>query len=518
MSRKLLRSTAVVSAMTFISRVLGFLRDMIIARAFGAGMATDAFFVAFRIPNFLRRLFAEGAFSLAFVPVFAQYKERHPEELRELVARVTGTLALILLVVTAIGVLAAPVLVLIFAPGFTQDAEQFELTVQLLRLTFPYLLFISLTACAGGMLNSFGQFAVPALTPTLLNLSMIGAALWLAPHFEQPVTALAWGVFIAGVAQLTVQLPFLHRLGLLRRPRWGWRFPGVQRILKLMIPTLFGSSVAQINLLFDTLLASLLVSGSVSWLYYSDRLLEFPLGVFGVALATVILPKLSREHAAASATEFNRTLDWALRWGLLIGLPAAVALALLAGPLLSTLFQYGAFTDHDVRMARQSLIAFALGLQAFILIKILAPGFYARQDTRTPVRIGIIAMVSNMGLNLLLIWPLAHAGLALATTLSAILNAGLLYRHLRRDGIYTPETGWLLFLIQVGGASTGMGLLLWLLGGELGWWLDAGAGQRVRWLMVLILSGLVSYAAILLMCGLRPRQLLSIESETETRT
>lgn len=511
MSRSLLRSTAVVSSMTFISRVLGFLRDMIVARSFGAGMATDAFFVAFRIPNFLRRLFAEGAFSLAFVPVFAEYKQRHPDELRELVARVTGTLTVILFVVTALGVLAAPLLVWVFAPGFAQNAEQIELTAQLLRLTFPYLLFISLTACAGGMLNSFGQFAVPALTPTLLNLSMIGAALWLAPYFAQPVTALAWGVLVAGIAQLAVQLPFLYRLGLLCRPRWGWHYPGVQRILKLMIPTLFGSSVAQINLLFDTLLASLLISGSVSWLYYSDRLLEFPLGVFGVALATVILPKLSREHAATSPAAFSRTLDWALRWAVLIGLPAAVALAVLAGPILTTLFQYGAFTAYDVRMSQQSLIAFALGLQAFILIKVLAPGFYARQDTRTPVKIGIIALVANMVFNVLLIWPLAHAGLALATTLSALLNAGLLYQHLRRAAIYRPEPGWGRFLLQIIAASCVMGLLLWLLAGPLDWWLASGAWARVRWLMVVIAGGLVSYALILLACGLRPQHLLHVE-------
>jgi putative peptidoglycan lipid II flippase len=511
MSRSLLRSTVVVSSMTFISRVLGFLRDMIIARSFGAGMATDAFFVAFRIPNFMRRLFAEGAFSLAFVPVFAEYKQRHPNELRELVAQVTGTLMVILLVVTAVGVLAAPLLVWVFAPGFTQNAEQLELTAQLLRLTFPYLLFISLTACAGGMLNSFGQFAVPALTPTLLNVCLIGAALWLAPYFAQPVTALAWGVLVAGMAQLALQLPFLYRLGLLCRPRWGWRYPGVQRILKLMIPTLFGSSVAQINLLFDTLLASLLISGSVSWLYYSDRLLEFPLGVFGVALATVILPKLSREHAATSPAAFSRTLDWALRWALLIGLPAAVALAVLAGPMLTTLFQYGAFTAYDVRMAQQSLIAFALGLQAFILIKVLAPGFYARQDTSTPVKIGIIALVANMILNVLLIWPLAHAGLALATTLSAILNAGLLYRHLRRAEIYRPEPGWGRFLLQIIAASLVMGGGLWLLAGSLDWWLASGAWARVRWLMILIAGGLASYTLMLLAFGMRPRHLLYVE-------
>ncbi len=512
MSNSLLKSTAVVSAMTFVSRILGFVRDMVIARAFGAGLATDAFFVAFRIPNLLRRLFAEGAFSLAFVPVFADYREHRRDELRTLVDRVSGTLALLLLAVTVIAILAAPVLVMIFAPGFTRDATQFELTTRMLRLTFPYLLFISLTACAGGVLNSLGRFAVPALTPALLNLCLIAAVVWLAPHLSEPVTALAWGVLLAGMVQLAAQLPFLYRLGMLPRPRWGWHFPGVQQILRLMLPTLFGSSVAQINLLFDTLLASLLASGSVSWLYYSDRLMEFPLGVFGVALGTVILPNLSREHAADTPHVFNRTLDWALRWALLIGLPAAVALAVLAGPLLTTLFRYGAFNSTDVIMARRSLIAFAFGLQAFIIIKILAPGFYARQDTRTPVKIGIIAMLTNMLLNLLLILPLAHAGLALSTTLAAYVNAGLLFRTLRRTGIYRPETGWRRFLAQLIAANGMMGLVLAVTAAPLPAWLAADAGRRILWLAELVLTGIGVYAVTLLATGLRPRHLRHIHN------
>lgn len=498
--------------MTFVSRILGFVRDMVIARTFGAGVATDAFFVAFRIPNLLRRLFAEGAFSLAFVPVFADYREHRHAELRTLVDRVSGTLALLLLAVTTVGILAAPVLVLIFAPGFTGNASQYQLTTGMLRLTFPYLLFISLTACAGGILNSLGRFAIPALTPALLNLCLIGAALWLAPHLSQPVTALAWGVLIAGIVQLAAQLPFLHRLGMLPRPRWGWHFPGVQQVLRLMLPTLFGSSVAQINLLFDTLLASLLASGSVSWLYYSDRLMEFPLGVFGAALGTVILPNLSRNHAAAAPRVFNRTLDWALRWALLIGLPAAVALAVLAGPLLATLFGYGAFNNTDVIMARRSLIAFAFGLQAFILIKVLAPGFYARQDTRTPVKIGVIAMLANVVLNLLLILPLAHAGLALSTTLAAYINAGLLFRTLSRAGIYKPEPGWTRFLSQLIAANLLMGGVLAVTAGPLSLWLTAHAGQRVLWLAERIVAGVVVYSLSLLMTGLRPRHLRHVHN------
>lgn len=510
MSHALLKSTAVVSSMTFLSRILGFLRDMIYAQIFGAGAGTDAFFVAFRIPNFLRRLFAEGAFALAFVPVFSEYKEKRSHaELQELVDRVVGTLGMILFVVTVIGVIAAPLLIWVFAPGFGDDPDKRELTVTMLRLTFPYLLFISLTACAGGILNSFGKFAVPALTPVLLNLCLISAALWLAPLLDQPIIALAWGVFLAGIVQLLFQLPYLKSIKLLPRPRWGWRHSGVQRILKLMIPTLFGSSVAQINLLFDTLLASFLITGSVSWLYYSDRLVEFPLGVFGVALGTVVLPSLSQKHASASVEEFSRTLDWALRWVLLLALPATLALALIAAPLLATLFHYGEFSATDVEMASQSLMAYALGLTLFMLIKVLAPGFYARQDTRTPVRIGIIAMVVNMVFNVLLIFPLAHVGLALATSLSACVNAGLLFITLYRQGIYRPQHGWSRFSIQLMIANLLLVIFLWFTTGELESWLQSDAWQRSTHLAGLVIGGALLYLLSLLALGLRPGQLKS---------
>ncbi len=508
MSRALLKSTGVVSAMTFISRILGFLRDMVFAQIFGAGVATDAFFVAFKIPNFMRRLFAEGAFSLAFVPVFTEYKSaRDKSELNELAARVAGTLGGVLLGVTIVGELAAPALIAVFAPGFLDEPERYRLATQMLHLTFPYLLFISLTAFAGAMLNSFGRFALPAFTPVLLNVVLIGAALLVAPQFEQPIVALAWGVFVAGVVQLLFQLPALARLGLLVRPRWGWRYPGVQRILKLMLPTLFGSSVAQLNLLFDTLLASFLVAGSVSWLYYSDRLMEFPLGMFGVALGTVILPSLSRQHADASAESFSATLDWALRWAVLVAAPAAVGLAILAGPMLTTLFQYGEFQPEDVRMASRSLMAYAAGLLGFMLIKVLAPGFYSRQDTRTPVRVGVIAMVANMGFNLALIFPLAHAGLALATSLSAFLNAGLLYRNLRQQGVYHPEAGWRRFLGRVAAANGAMAGFLLLVVPELPVWFERGAVDRAIHLATWIVLGGLVYVAVLWLFGIRPRDL-----------
>ena len=509
MSKALLKSTGIVSAMTSLSRVTGFIRDMVYAQMFGAGAGTDAFFVAFRIPNLLRRLFAEGAFSQAFVPVFSEYQtQRSREELEELVDQVAGTLGAILLLITAIGILAAPVLILLFAPGFIADADQYDLTVEMLRITFPYLLFISLTAFAGGVLNSCGKFAIPAVTPVLLNLTMIAAALWLAPRMERPVVGLAWGVFIAGVIQLSFQVPFLRQVKLLPRPRWGWAAQGVQQVLKLMLPALFGSSVAQINLLLNTVLASFLVSGSVSWLYYSDRLVEFPLGIFGVALGTVILPKLSRQHAEAETEGFSRTLDWALRWALLIGVPATVALIILSGPILSALFQYGEFDAHDVTMSAYSLMAFTLGLIAFMLIKVLAPGFYARQDTRSPVKYGLIAVGANTVLVLILVWPLAHIGLALATSLAALINAGLLFINLRRRHIYQPRAGWGKFLAQLVAANLAMGLVLGFGAGDLAGWIEASARERLWHLSWLIAAGGGVYLLVALAVGIRPRQLL----------
>jgi len=400
----LIKSTVSVGSMTLLSRLLGLARDIVIARFFSASDAADAFFVAFKIPNFLRRLFAEGAFSLAFVPVLTEYRNNFSvARTRDLIDRVAGTLGFILLLLSLFGVVASPLLIGVFAAGFLDQPAKFDLTADMLRITFPYILLISMTAMAAGILNTWKHFLVPAFTPVLLNLSLIGCALYLSPRLDLPVTALAWGVLIAGIAQLLFQLPFLYREGLLPRPRWGWRHEGVQKIVRLMIPALFGSSVAQINLLFDTFIASFLVTGSVSWLYYSDRLLEFPLGVFGIALATVVLPNLSEAHYKKGATHFNDTLRWAIQLSLLIAVPATFGLFLLAQPILSTLFEYGAFRANDSMMAAYSLMAYSLGLPAFVLIKILANGFYARQDTKTPVRIGIQAMVLNMLLNVVLV-------------------------------------------------------------------------------------------------------------------
>ena len=445
----LLRSSAVVGTMTMLSRALGLLRDIVIAGLVGASANADAFFVAFKVPNFLRRLFAEGAFAQAFIPVLAEYRqEGTAAAVKGLIDRVAGVLGGTLLTLTALVTVGAPVVAAVFAPGFLADPHKYALTADLLRVTFPYLFLISMTGFCGAVLNGHGRFAVPAFTPVLLNLSLIAAALFAAPLFDEPVFALAWGVMLAGVVQLLFQLPFLYRLELVPRPRWDTRDSGVRQVAKLMVPALFGVSVSQINLLLDTVLASFLPTGSVSWLYYSDRLTDLPLGVFGVAVATVILPRLSDLQAGAVGERFAETLDWALRAVLLIGLPASVALMILAEPIMLSLFQYGAMEAEDARMASLSLQAYCIGLLAFMLVKVLAPGYYARRDMATPVKVGIVAMVANIVMNLIFVWPLhsiwgvGHVGLALATSLAACLNAGLLLRGLRRDDVLTFQPGW----------------------------------------------------------------------------
>ncbi|MGF1643715.1 MAG: murein biosynthesis integral membrane protein MurJ [Thiotrichales bacterium] len=515
MSRKLLKSTAVVSGMTMISRILGYLRDMVIAIGFGATGATDAFFVAFRIPNLLRRMFAEGAFAQAFVPVISEYKEnRTAADVQDLVDHVTGWLAVVMIVITSVGILAAPWLIWVFAPGFASAPDQQALTVDMLRLTFPYVLFISLTALAGGILNSYGRFAVPAFTPTLLNLALIAAALWLAPRLEDPVVALAWGVFGAGVLQLAFQFPALIRLGLLPRPRLKRAHAGVKRIMTLMLPALFGSSVAQINLLINTVIASFLVAGSISWLYYTDRFVELPMAIFGVALSTVILPKLSSEHARQDKRAFTETLDWGLRLAMVVSLPAMLGLMLLARPIFATLLQYDQFTAHDSHMASLSLAVYALGLPFFVLIKILAPGFFSRQDTRTPVKTGIISVGVNLVYCAIIVvpWvlldlPAPHAVLASATVCAAAVNAGQLFHRLRRDGSYVPQFGWARLTLQVTLALLVMGLALWWLTPALTVWEQWHAGQRALRLATLIGVGAIAYLLTLRLAGVNFRAL-----------
>ncbi|MGQ0522202.1 MAG: murein biosynthesis integral membrane protein MurJ [Betaproteobacteria bacterium] len=501
----LLRALAEVSSMTLISRILGFVRDVVIARLFGAGLATDAFFVAFRIPNLLRRLFAEGAFSQAFVPILAEYKNRRGDaDTHLLVDHIAAALGLALFAVTLIGVLAAPLIIYLSAPGFAATPEKFELTVSLLRITFPYILFISLVAFAGGILNTYGRFSVPAFTPVLLNLSFIGFALWAAPHFDPPVTALAWAVFSGGVLQLLFQLPFLARLRIFPRFRLNLRHEGVRRVARQMLPALFGVSVGQISLLINTIFASFLVTGSVSWLYYADRLMEFPTGMLGVALGTILLPSLSKHYAERSAHEYSALLDWGLRLTLLLALPSAAALALLAVPLTATLFHYGAFSVDDVFATRAAVMAYSAGLVGLILVKVLAPGFYAQQDIRTPVRIAVVTLTATQIMNLVFIWPLQHVGLALAIGLGACLNATLLYRALRRRGIYTPQAGWPMFLLKVTVAVCAMAAVLWLTSGAPGEWLHAGGSERAARLAVVITAGGGSYVAVLWLVGFRP--------------
>ncbi len=534
MSRpSLLRSTLSFSAGTFVSRILGLVREVVFASVFGANAATDAFWVAFRIPNFMRRLFAEGSFSTAFVPALTEVKEKGtPEELRLMIARVAGTLGAVLLVITALGVLFAPQVTAAFAPGSQDEPAKFALTANLLRITFPFLLFISLTAMAGAVLNTFHRFAIPAVVPVIMNLCMIAAALWWAPYFDVPITAMAWAILISGVLQLAVQLPMLAKLGLLSWPRWGWQAPEVRKVMKLMVPTLFGSSVAQVNLLFDTLIATYLITGSQSWLAQSDRLLEFPLGVFGVALGTVILPSLSRHHVNTDHAGFSKALDWGLRTTLLISVPAMLGLVLLAEPLIATMLQHGAFTPHDSHMASLSLSALSLGLPAFALVKVLAPAFFARQDTRTPVRAGVSAMIANMGLNVLFLavlfalwhrpgdldagWlqalsrvPGLHMALALASALASYLNLALLWRALRKQGVYEREPGWARFVLRLLLSCALMSAVL--LAGRWLWpdWTVA-FWLRVARISVLVGAGAASYALVQYAMGFRIRDLRGV--------
>ncbi|MDX9945601.1 MAG: murein biosynthesis integral membrane protein MurJ [Azonexus sp.] len=506
----LLRTLATVSGMTLISRILGFVRDFVIAREFGAGAMTDAFFVAFKLPNLLRRMFAEGAFSQAFVPILSEYKnQRSPEDTRTLVDHVASLLAMVLFVITAIGVAGAPLLVWLSAPGFSADADKFELTVTLTRITFPYILFMSLVALAGGILNTWSRFALPAFTPVLLNLAFIAMALFAAPYFDPPILALAWAVFLGGLLQLLIQLPALRRISMLPRPklnlRAAWADPGVRRITGLMLPALLGVSVAQISLLINTIFASFLQTGSVSWLYYADRLMEFPAGLLGAALGTILLPSLSRCHAKQDFAEYSRLLDWGLRLTFLLAAPAALALAMLAIPLITTLFFHGAFSPEDVLQTRQALVAYAVGLSGLILVKVLAPGFYARQNVRTPVKIALISLFATQLMNLAFVGWIAHAGLALSIGLAACLNATLLYRGLRQAGIYQPQPGWGIFGLKLTLAMITMGTVLWFAMGPAEKWLSLTLTARILHLSLLVTLGASAYFATLWLLGFRPR-------------
>ena len=507
MSRQLFKSTVMVSALTLISRILGFVRDMLIARLLGVDIATDAFFVAFKIPNFFRRIFAEGAFAHAFMPIIEDYKARGGKAAMQLfIDRAAGTLALSLLALTVLGMVFTPAIIFVIAPGFALQGAQFELASALLQICLPYLLFIGLVAFSGGLLNAFGQFVVPAFTPALLNICMIMGAVWWAPLMAQPVTALAWSVFVAGVVQLLFQVPALLRLGLLPRFKWGYRDPEVKKMLSLVLPAIFSVSVTQINLLLDTLIASFLTVGSVSWLYYSDRLVEFPVGMLGLALGTVILPRLAKSFAEKTSDAFANTLDWGLRLVFLLGLPATIGLVVLAEPMISTLFQYKEFSLQDVHNSAQSLRAYAAGLLGYIAIRVLVSGFTSRHDLQTPVRYGLWSMGVSLLLNVVLVFPLAHAGLALATSLGSIVNALLLLFKLHQEKIYRPMPGWGWFFARVILASSLMFAALY-------YWVDAndwqawGASERVIQLVKWIGVGLLVYGGTLIVSGLRFRHL-----------
>jgi len=502
----LLKALAAISSVTLLSRIMAFVRDVLTARIFGAGMGMDAFVVAFRLPNLLRRLFAEGAFSQAFVPIFGEYKNRRGhDETKLLVDHVVTLLAVILFVVTLIGVIAAPVIVYLTASGFVADHDKFALTAQLLRLTAPYIFFISLVAVAAGILNSYGKFWVPAFAPILLNVCFISAALWLAPYCHPPILAMGWAVFIAGIVQLAFQLPFLKEIGMLPKWRLNLKDPGVWRVIRQMGPAVFGVSVTQVGLIINTIIASYFAVGSVSWLYFSERLMEFPQGLLGVALGTILLPSLSKHYADDNPVEYSRLLDWGLRLTFMLALPSALALGMIGVPLIATMFQHGQFGEHDVLMTRNALAGYAVGLIGFILVKILAPGFYARQDIRTPVKIGIGTLLATQAMNLLFIFGLhlQHAGLALSIGLGSCLNSAILFYLLRKRGIYRPEPGWPAFFAKLCAALGVLGLALWFAMGSEQHWLHTHGWPRILHLAALVAGGVAVYFGVLFALGFR---------------
>lgn len=515
MKAKFLRNTSIVGAMTLLSRVTGMLRDMVYSRMFGASPLMDAFIVAFKIPNFLRRITGEGAFSQAFVPVLNEFRtQRSHGEVDELVAGVMGTLGGCLFVITAVGVIAAPVLVVLFAPGFEGAGGRSDLAVEMLRWTFPYIFFISLTALGSGVLNSYGRFGTAAFNPVILNVVMILFAAVIAPRSGNPGVTLAVGVFVAGVVQLVAQFQGLRRLGLLSWPRWRYAHEGVRRVGRLMLPGIFGSSVAQIAQLLDTWIASFFVTGSLTWMYYAVRLAEFPMGVFSIALATVILPGLSVHHAEKSSDRFNATLDWALRLTTVISLPASVALFVLAGPMIATINGYGRFGGHDILMSAYALMSNAAGLMGLSLVKVLLPGYTARQDTRTPVRMGVIALSVAIGFDVVVVIPAAHFGapiphaiLALSSGVGAYVNCWLLYRGLRERGIYTPGAAWARLGVQLLAANLAMAAFLWWSAGPWEAWAHWTAWARILRLGLCVAGGACVYGAVLWTLGLRPRDL-----------
>ena len=511
MSKKLIKSGMIVSSMTLVSRVLGLVRDIVIANLMGAGASADLFFFANKIPNFLRRLFAEGAFAQAFVPVLTEYeKTQSRDKVKELISAVSGTLGTIITIITILGVIGSSVITALFGFGWFLEwwhggveAYKFELASDMLKITFPYLWFITFTALSGAILNTLGKFAVAAFTPVFLNIAIIGSAVYISPQLPQPEIGLAIGVFIGGFVQFIFQIPFLKKEGLLVKPSWQWHHPGVVKIRTLMIPALFGVSVSQINLLLDTFIASFLQTGSISWLYYSDRLLEFPLGLFGIAIATVILPSLSSSHVNKSPQAFAKTLDWGIRSVCFLGVPAMLGLMILAEPMLRVLFMRGEFDIQDVTMSGMSLLAYASGLLSFMLVKVLAPGYYSRQDTKTPVKFGVIAMVSNMLLNIVFAIPFGYVGLAIATALSATLNAGMLWFGLYKSGVYQRQPQSVSVLLRIVCSGAVMVAALLYATPALNRWVELSSLDAILQLVALIIGGALVYLVSNVILGLR---------------
>ncbi len=492
--------------MTFISRIFGFIRDVVLARTFGANIYTDAFFVAFRLPNLLRRFFAEGAFSQAFIPILGEYKNsRSKEETQKLVSKVATTLSVVLLVVCCIAIFIAPVVIYLSAPGFVSSQTKFEVAVVMFRICFPYILFVSLTALAGGILNVWGKFAAPAISPALLNLSLIVFAIWIAPLFDTPVIALAWGVLVGGILQLSLQIPFLIKLGFIPKFDWNPKDKGVKKIFKLMSPMLFGASVAQISLLINTIFASFLVSGSISWLYYADRLMELPVGLLGAALATSLLPKLTENYSQSNPISYAQTIDAGIRMAIVLGAPCAVAMGILGLPIVATLFMYGEFTRQDLIMTQRALFAYSFGIVALVLVRVLATAFFGRQDTKTPVKIAVFTLVATQIMNLIFIWQLGHAGLALAIAIAAWINVCLLFYNLLKYKLFMPQLGWTKFICQTASALLLMCGTIVILKPNTIFWIESAATDRIVQLGILIFCGAISYFFCLWAVGMRPK-------------
>jgi len=517
----LFKSASTVSLFTLVSRITGLARELLMASTFGASAMTDAFNVAFRIPNLFRRLFAEGAFSQAFVPVLAANKAQHGEAATlVLVNRVATLLTWALLLTCVIGVAAAPVLVWVMASGLKQEPRGFEAAVFMTRWMFPYIGFMSLVALSAGILNTWKRFAVPAATPVLLNLSMIGAAWlgapWLQSRGIEPIYAMGAGVMLGGALQLMVQVPALLRIGMLPRMALGWSSirsawadPGTRNIGKLMLPALLGVSVAHISTIINTQIASHLTPGSVSWLTYADRLMEFPTAMLGVAIGVVLMPQLAAARAAGDGEAYSAMLDWGLRIVVLLAVPSAVALLTFAQPLVATLYHYGAFTDRDVYQTTTALMGYGAGLLGLVAIKVLAPGFYASQDIRTPVRIALVVLVITQLLNLVLVPVLQHAGLALAIGIGALINALWLLIGLRRRGSYQPSPGWGRFALQVLAASALLAVFLLWSAQAVSWTgLRAESFKRIGLLALVLLASSAIYFGALWATGLKLRKLM----------